>query len=602
MDTFIVSARKYRPSTFRTVVGQEALTTTLKNAIAGNKLAHAYLFSGPRGVGKTTCARIFAKTINCLTPLHDHEACNACESCVAFNEQRSYNIHELDAASNNGVDDIRSLIDQVRVPPQIGRYKVYIIDEVHMLSQSAFNSFLKTLEEPPSHAIFILATTEKHKIIPTILSRCQVYDFNRINIGDIVAHLQYVAKEEGVMTEPEALNIIAQKADGGMRDALSIFDQTVSYTGGNITYKAVIENLNVLDYEYYFQLSEAILAGSVVDCLLILNEILNRGFEGQYIISGIASHFRDLLVCKDPATATLFQVGATIRERYIKMAKECSNHLLYQAIGVANDCDLNYRLSKNKRLLLELTLIRLCQLQEMPTMGMEEKKKSLKPIETAKGSNQQAVINNEQRLPEPAAPQSAPINQGKSTEKLAPSAPTVAVDAPQGPLPQPEKADKAASLTKKSLSLSGMGISLSSLANVQTSDNIVSEPEAEQLGSNLFTEAELLGVWSEYCQRLKKEKLLKNTMSLYLPKMVSDVVFEVEVNSEINKQYLTDNSNAILTYLREKLQNGDITMTIKIAEGNAIKKALTSREIFNEMAQKNPSLQKLSDEFGLELS
>ena len=249
MDTFIVSARKYRPSTFRTVVGQEALTTTLKNAIAGNKLAHAYLFSGPRGVGKTTCARIFAKTINCLTPLHDHEACNACESCVAFNEQRSYNIHELDAASNNGVDDIRSLIDQVRVPPQIGRYKVYIIDEVHMLSQSAFNSFLKTLEEPPSHAIFILATTEKHKIIPTILSRCQVYDFNRINIGDIVAHLQYVAKEEGVVTEPEALNIIAQKADGGMRDALSIFDQTVSYTGGNITYKAVIENLNVLDYE-----------------------------------------------------------------------------------------------------------------------------------------------------------------------------------------------------------------------------------------------------------------------------------------------------------------------------------------------------------------
>lgn len=377
MDTFIVSARKYRPSTFRTVVGQEALTTTLKNAIAGNKLAHAYLFSGPRGVGKTTCARIFAKTINCLNPTHEYEACNACESCVAFNEQRSYNIHELDAASNNSVDDIRSLIDQVRVPPQIGKYKVYIIDEVHMLSQSAFNSFLKTLEEPPAHAIFILATTEKHKIIPTILSRCQVYDFNRIHIGDIVTHLQYVAKSEGVQTEPEALNIIAQKADGGMRDALSIFDQTVSYTGGNITYRAVIENLNVLDYEYYFKLSEAILAGDVVNCLLILNDILNRGFEGQYIISGISSHFRDLLVCKDRATAQLFQVGSSIREKYISMAQQSSNDFLYKAIELANDCDLNYRLSKNKRLLLELTLIKLCQLKEGNAAGSGEKKRLL---------------------------------------------------------------------------------------------------------------------------------------------------------------------------------------------------------------------------------
>ncbi len=374
MNTFIVSARKYRPSTFRSVVGQETLTTTLKNAITGNKLAHAYLFSGPRGVGKTTCARIFAKTINCLNPAPDHEACNECESCVAFNEQRSYNIHELDAASNNGVDDIRSLIDQVRVPPQIGKYKVYIIDEVHMLSTSAFNSFLKTLEEPPSHAIFILATTEKHKIIPTILSRCQVYDFNRIDIADIVEHLQYVAKKEGVATEPEALHIIAQKADGGMRDALSIFDQTVSYTGGNITYKAVIENLNVLDYEYYFRLSDAILAGSVVDCLLILNDILNKGFEGQYIISGIASHFRDLLVCKDSLTAQLFQVGASIRERYIETAAKCSNDFLYQAIEIANNCDLNYRLSKNKRLLLELALIRLCQLAGGSASDKEEKK------------------------------------------------------------------------------------------------------------------------------------------------------------------------------------------------------------------------------------
>ena len=376
MDNYIVSARKYRPATFRSVVGQEALTTTLKNAISGNKLAHAYLFCGPRGVGKTTCARIFAKTINCLNLTPEHEACNACESCVAFDEQRSYNIHELDAASNNSVDDIRSLIDQVRVPPQIGKYKVYIIDEVHMLSTAAFNSFLKTLEEPPAHAIFILATTEKHKIIPTILSRCQVYDFNRINISDIVRHLQYVAKEENVTAEAEALNIIAQKADGGMRDALSIFDQTVSYTSGNVTYKSVIENLNVLDYEYYFRLTDAILAGNVVDCLLVLNDILNRGFEGQYIISGVTSHFRDLLVCKDPITAQLFEVGASIRERYIATAKKCGNPFLYKAIEIANECDLNYRLSKNKRLLLELAFIKLCQLSEnQPDLGNQAEKK-----------------------------------------------------------------------------------------------------------------------------------------------------------------------------------------------------------------------------------
>ena len=387
MDNFIVSARKYRPDTFRSVVGQQALTTTLKNAITGKKLAHAYLFSGPRGVGKTTCARIFAKTINCFNLTSDSEACNKCESCVAFNEQRSYNIHELDAASNNGVDDIRSLIDQVRIPPQIGKYKVYIIDEVHMLSPNAFNSFLKTLEEPPAHAIFILATTEKHKIIPTILSRCQVYDFNRINIIDIVEHLQYVASKEGITAEPEALNVIAQKADGGMRDALSVFDQCASYTQGNITYKSVIENLNVLDYEYYFKLTDTFLNGDVVNSLLILNNILNRGFEGQYIISGIASHFRDLLVCKDAKTAQLFEVGASIRDNYIEIAKRCSNQFLYKAIEIANDCDLNYRQSKNKRLLVELALIKLCQLNVSDEEADIKKKTVIKPIEKSSNSS-----------------------------------------------------------------------------------------------------------------------------------------------------------------------------------------------------------------------
>jgi len=373
MEDYIVSARKYRPSSFARVVGQKSLTTTLKNAISSGKIAHAYLFCGPRGVGKTSCARIFAKTINCLNPTSDGESCNECESCRSFNEQRSYNIHELDAASNNSVDDIRSLTEQVRIPPQLGKYKIYIIDEVHMLSQTAFNAFLKTLEEPPHYAIFVLATTEKQKILPTILSRCQVYDFARITTDDIVEHLQHVALCEDITTEPEALNIIAQKADGGMRDALSIFDQAVSFTGGNITYKMVIDNLNVLDYEYYFQLTDAILKGDVRSCLLILNEILEKGFDGQNIITGLASHFRDLLVCMDEATLVLFEVGASLRERYKTTAKKCSDKLLFKAIDLANQCDLSYRQSRNKRLLLELTLIQICQLTDSPNVVDEKK-------------------------------------------------------------------------------------------------------------------------------------------------------------------------------------------------------------------------------------
>ena len=575
MDNYIVSARKYRPVTFRSVVGQEALTTTLKNAIAGNKLAHAYLFCGPRGVGKTTCARIFAKTINCLNLTPEHEACNQCESCVAFDEQRSYNIHELDAASNNSVDDIRTLIDQVRIPPQIGKYKVYIIDEVHMLSTAAFNSFLKTLEEPPAHAIFILATTEKHKIIPTILSRCQVYDFNRISISDIVNHLKYVAQEENVVAEPEALNIIAQKADGGMRDALSIFDQTVSYTAGNVTYQSVIENLNVLDFEYYFKLTNAILAGSVVNSLLILNDILNRGFEGQYIISGITSHFRDLLVCKDPVTAKLFEVGASIRDRYIATAKQCSNDFLYKAIEIANDCDLNYRLSKNKRLLVELTLIKLCQLTEKPADFKDEaeKKNELKPVTPSEKTEPKAIT-------EPVTPQNI-VSEPKPEIK---------------PAPQSEKKPPVKSIA-------GLGVSLSSLSKddkEKTADNAV-VIESKQ-NNELFTEQQLQTAWQTFAENLIEEKLLKNTMMLYRPKMLGNTVFEVEVNTEINKNYLDDHGNAILSYLRERLQNDDITMAIKISEAITVKKPLTSREIFDDMVQKNPSLQKLSDEFDLELS
>jgi len=362
MENFIVSARKYRPDTFQTVVGQASITSTLKNAIKNSQLAHAYLFCGPRGVGKTTCARIFAKTINCQNLTAEIEPCNQCESCKAFNGSRSYNIHELDAASNNSVDDIRNLTDQVRIPPQIGHYSIYIIDEVHMLSQAAFNAFLKTLEEPPHHAIFILATTEKHKIIPTILSRCQIFDFNRIKISDISGHLGYVAKSESVAIEGEALNVIAQKADGAMRDALSIFDQIVSFSGKSISYKDVISNLNVLDYDYYFRLTDLFLKNDIANSLLLFNEILDHGFEGHHFITGLSSHFRDVMVCKDPVTIQLLEVGGEIREKYKVQATLCDSDFLIGALQIANECDLQYKASQNKRLLVELAIIKIAQL------------------------------------------------------------------------------------------------------------------------------------------------------------------------------------------------------------------------------------------------
>ena len=362
MENFIVSARKYRPDSFQTVVAQASITNTLKNAIKSNQLAHAYLFCGPRGVGKTTCARIFAKTINCTNLTDDTEACNECESCTSFNSSRSFNIHELDAASNNSVDDIRNLTDQVRVPPQMGKYSVYIIDEVHMLSSQAFNAFLKTLEEPPKHAIFILATTEKHKIIPTILSRCQIFDFNRIGVSDISEHLEYVAKSENVDVEGEGLNIIAQKADGAMRDALSIFDQIVSFSGKKITYQDVITNLNVLDYDYYFRLVDEFLKNNVTEAMVIFNDILNHGFDGHHFITGLSSHFRDLLVCKDPVTIQLLEVGGDIKERYRTQAAATESDFLLDAMQIANTCDIQYKTSQNKRLLIELALIRIAQL------------------------------------------------------------------------------------------------------------------------------------------------------------------------------------------------------------------------------------------------
>ena len=585
MDNYIVSARKYRPSTFRSVVGQKSLTTTLKNAIQSNKLAHAYLFCGPRGVGKTSCARIFAKTINCLNPTADGEACNACESCRAFNEQRSYNIHELDAASNNSVDDIRTLIDQVRIPPPIGKYKVFIIDEVHMLTTAAFNAFLKTLEEPPHHALFILATTEKHKVLPTILSRCQIYDFSRISIADMVEHLQYVSSQEGVTAEPEALNVIAQKADGGVRDALSIFDQVVSFTNGNITYQAVIDNLNVLDYEYYFRLTDAILSGNVRASLLILNEILGKGFDGQNIITGLAGHFRDLLVCRDESTLVLFEVGASIRERYKEMAKHCPDQLLFKAIELANTCDLNYRASRNKRLLLELTLIQLCQLTQVP---VDDKKKAL--IEPIAGTN----------------PSSQAVNSGQPQQPPQAPSVTAAAGAPQVmsthmpssvPAPPPSTAPNPARKTARpmGISMKEIGVEKPKQQTVQQATTNVKEVVTP------FDNDSLVREWDNYAATIDKKVYLKNTMINCKPTLQENYYFEVAVHNPGQQEELINNAIHILPFLRQHLNNSRIQMRVRIVEGNEKHLAYTSTEKLELLMKINPTLGRLRDEFNLTL-
>lgn len=587
MDNYIVSARKYRPSTFRSVVGQKSLTTTLKNAIQSNKLAHAYLFCGPRGVGKTSCARIFAKTINCLNPTADGEACNECESCQAFNEQRSYNIHELDAASNNSVDDIRSLIDQVRIPPAIGKYKVFIIDEVHMLSSAAFNAFLKTLEEPPRHALFILATTEKHKVLPTILSRCQIYDFSRISIADMVEHLEYVASRENVTAEQEALNVIAQKADGGMRDALSIFDQVVSFTNGNITYQAVIDNLNVLDYEYYFRLTDSILSGNVRSSILTLNEILSKGFDGQNIITGLAAHFRDLLVCKDEATLVLFEVGASIRERYKEMAKRCPDQLLFKAIELANTCDLNYRASRNKRLLIELTLIQLCQLSNVGPAGDDKKKGVIESV--ASGAPEQPVIQSAQ-----SAGQGRPVNTGNDTGRVvATNMPSSATVIPQATSAVPPK--KVNRPPHLGTSLKDIGVEKPKNQTVQQNDQAVQEVITP------FSQDELLHFWDVYAESIDKKVYLKNTMINCKPVLQENNFFEVGVHNPGQQDELSNGCVDLLNYLRVQLKNTQIQMRIRIIETNEKHLAYTASEKFEHLLNVNPVLGKLKDEFNLTL-
>lgn len=594
MENYIVSARKYRPSTFESVVGQRALTTTLKNAIATGKLAHAYLFCGPRGVGKTTCARIFAKTINCLTPTVDGEACNQCESCLAFNEQRSYNIHELDAASNNSVDDIRSLIEQVRIPPQIGKYKVYIIDEVHMLSQSAFNAFLKTLEEPPHHAIFILATTEKHKILPTILSRCQIYDFNRINVPDTVEHLQYVAGKEGIQAEPEALNVIAQKADGGMRDALSIFDQVASFTEGNITYKGVIDNLNVLDYEYYFRLTDCFLENKVSDSMILFNEILKKGFDGNHFMSGLASHFRDLLVSKDPQTLPLLEVGASIRERYQMQAQKCEPKFLYRAMKLCNDCDLNYRTSKNKRLLVELTLIQCAQLtlpDSDDLVGGRSPKRRLKPLFKQQATRNAAMQSQPQAVVA-AAQSSGTASNGYMGNR-------------KSPLPEIKEERKIPVIKAGSI-----GMSIRRSQSSQNKEQVTTgqtNPIPQNIQADyedyVVYEKDLNYYWRDFAARLPKEESANAARMMNMtPKLLNDTTFEIGVDNEMVAKYMTQLIPAIQQHLRTSLHNRKITMTVRILEAKEIVRAYSQTERFQLMSKKNPKLLKLREVFGLELS
>ena len=603
MENYIVSARKYRPTTFDSVVGQRALTTTLKNAIATGKLAHAYLFCGPRGVGKTTCARIFAKTINCLSPTPHGEACNQCESCQAFNEQRSYNIHELDAASNNSVEDIRTLIDQVRIPPQIGRYKVYIIDEVHMLSQSAFNAFLKTLEEPPHHAIFILATTEKHKILPTILSRCQIYDFNRMNVNDTVEHLMYVAGKEGVHAEPEALNVIAQKADGGMRDALSIFDQVVSFTGGEVTYQRVIENLNVLDYEYYFRITDMLVDGKVPDAMLLLNEILNKGFDGHHFITGLASHLRDLLVSRDASTLPLLEVSDGVRARYSQQAGRCDVKFLYRAIKLCNDCDLNYRASKNKRLLVEITLIQVAQLMsdEADASCGRGPKKILKPLfkqqATGGASQPQVAMDSSSQTVAPAA-QSVSATAPQQSQPVQPAAPNY-------PFARKEvSVAKVPTLKKGHLSVS---IRQGQTASLPQEGGSVAQPVVHQQKQDsqedyIFNENDIRYYWLEFANQLPiEENAMAGRMKNMRPKLLDDHTFEVVVENELVGKSMQTISQRIVTHMRTQLHNSKIAMTVRVMQENDVKRAYGRVDQFKMMSQKNPALLKLKEIFGLEL-
>ena len=576
MENYIVSARKYRPLNFESVVGQQALTQTLRNAIRQNHLAHAYLFCGSRGVGKTTCARLFAKTIHCLNPTAEHDACNECESCRAFNEQRSFNIHELDAASNNSVDDIRALIDQVRIPPQVGKYSVYIIDEVHMLSAGAFNALLKTLEEPPSYAIFILATTEKHKVLPTILSRCQVYDFSRITVADIIAHLQYVAGQEGIEASEEALNVVAQKADGGMRDALSIFDQLVSFCGSTITYEQTIAVLNVLDTDYYFRLVDLALAGDVSNALLLFNEVLNKGFDAQHFITGLAQHLRDVLVSKDPQTVQLLETSEAIRKHYQEQATKCSAPWIFRALDLANTCDIQYRTAKNKRLTVELMLIKMAQLLTPQAMPVEQPVKAA-PIKAAP----------QQAAPKPAPAQSAPVAKPEPTKQ-----------APEQPKPAAQAMPSIPTMPSMP--------SIPSIPSVKGTQPVekteAPEPQAPTAQNAPFTVDQFNSAWAGLAELYPEEPRLAAVFAHNLPQLEKDhLSCLLTLANPWQHAELKSRLRFIEGELHKRLRNNQLHVRLQIAEYTPQMDSLTMEDRYKLMVEKNPQLTELKARLGLQI-
>lgn len=592
MKEYIVSARKYRPMTFDAVVGQSALITTLKNAVKSGKLAHAYLFCGPRGVGKTTCARIFAKAINCLSPTPDGEACNECESCKAFNEQRSYNIFELDAASNNSVENIKSLMDQTRIPPQVGKYKVFIIDEVHMLSTSAFNAFLKTLEEPPAHVIFILATTEKHKILPTIISRCQIYDFERMGTTDIINHLKNVAQQEGITYEDTALNIIAEKADGGMRDALSVFDQAASFCQGNITYDKVLQDLNVLDADNYFKMVDLCLENKVSDVMVLLNSILARGFDGGHLTNGLASHIRNVLMAKDAQTLPLLEVSEQQRQKYQQQAQKCPTKFLYQALKILNRCDVNYRQSSNKRLLVELTLIEVAQATQADDAsdGAGRSPKRLKPLFKKLAPAMGGETN--QRM------------AGSETGKVSPvNARHTPITSAQKPSTPAQAATGNSAGQRPRMSIADIRMTFNDLRNSGKKPLHRTEPEQQATTQNMaFSEQELMIQWKVMCNRMPKEKTgLAQRMKNLTPRITTFPNAEVVIDNDILLKQLQENKQSILTEMRRLLKNAQLNINLRLAEAEEVTKIYSKREIFEMLKKENPQLAKLCQCLKLEL-
>ncbi len=583
---YIVSARKYRPMSFDTVVGQSALTTTLKNAVKSGKLAHAYLFCGPRGVGKTTCARIFAKAINCQNPTADGEACNECESCLSFNEQRSLNIFELDAASNNSVEHIKTLMEQTRIPPQVGKYKVFIIDEVHMLSTAAFNAFLKTLEEPPAHVIFILATTEKHKILPTILSRCQIYDFERMTVQNTIQHLKGVAEKEGIKYEEEALAVIAEKADGGMRDALSIFDQAASFCQGNITYQKVIEDLNVLDSEYYFRIVDLSIQNKVSDIMVLLNDVVNKGFDGGLLIQGLAKHVRNVLMAKDSQTLPLLEVSEQARQRYTEQAGKADTRFLYAALRLMNQCDINYRQSSNKRLLVELTLIEIAQLTQ-PDEGPANGRKPRR----LKSLFKQLIRQTQPQQPAMQVAAAAPKNH-RSAQSV-----------------QSQQTSQASQPQKTVVKVSSLGLSWNNLRQQGKPSKMQILPgtqgiEADQGPENAtFTQEDLELQWMSMCNRMpQKLSGIASRMKNMNPVIKEMPAVEVVVANEMIKAEVEQIKGSIVNTLKLHLHNSFITLTVSVAEKGEVEKILTRREQFELMVKQNPSVGKLWKQFDLELA